>query len=48
MNKASGLFIPAGHIRHFHPTLPASAKSLADERDRMGRRNAQRSKQTYP
>ena len=34
MNKASGLFIPAGRIQHFQPTLPASAKSLADERDR--------------
>ena len=34
VNKASGLFIPAGRIQHFQPTLPASAKSLADERDR--------------
>ena len=34
MNKASGLFIPAGRIQHFHPTLPASAKSLANEQDR--------------
>ena len=33
VNKASGLFIPAGRIQHFQPTLPASAKSLADERD---------------
>ena len=33
-NKASGLFIPAGRIRHFQPTMPASAKSLIDERDR--------------
>ena len=33
MNKASGLFIPTGRIQHFRPTLPASAKSLADERD---------------
>ena len=33
VNKASGLFIPAGRILHFQPTLPASAKSLADERD---------------
>ena len=32
VNKASGLFIPAGSIQHFQPTLPA--KSLADERDR--------------
>ena len=31
VNKASGLFIPASR---FQPTLPASAKSLADERDR--------------
>ena len=34
MNKASGLLIPAGRIQHFQPTLPASAKSLDDERDR--------------
>ena len=34
MNEASGLFILAGRIQHFQPTLPASAKSLADERDR--------------
>ena len=34
VNKASGLFIPAGRIHHFQPTLPASVKSLADERDR--------------
>ena len=34
LNKASGLFIPAGQIQHFQPTLPASAKSLADERNR--------------
>ena len=34
VNKASGLFIPAGRIQLFQPTLPASAKSLADERDR--------------
>ena len=26
--------IPAGRIQHFQPSLPASAKSLADERDR--------------
>ena len=39
MNKASGLFIPAGRIQHFQPTLPASAKSLADERDRKRRLN---------
>ena len=34
VNKASGLFIPAGRIQHFQPTLPASAKSLSDELDR--------------
>ena len=34
VNKASGLFIPVGCIQHFQSTLPASAKSLADERDR--------------
>ena len=34
VNKASGLFILAGRIKHFQPTLPASAKSLAVERDR--------------
>ena len=34
VNKANGLFIPTGRIQHFQPTLPASAKSLADERDR--------------
>ena len=34
VNKASGLLIPAGRIQHFQPSLPASAKSLADERDR--------------
>ena len=34
VNKASGLFISAGRIQHFQPTLPASAKSLAVERDR--------------
>ena len=28
VNKVSGLFIPAGRIQHFQPTLPASAKSL--------------------
>ena len=32
--KASGLFNPAGRIQHFQPTLPASAKSLVNERDR--------------
>ena len=53
VNKASGLFIPARSIQHFQPTLPASAKSLADERDQKTqtkscRRNAQRSKQTDP
>ena len=39
MNKASGLFIPASRIRHVQPTLSASAKSLADERDRKRRLN---------
>ena len=39
VNKASGLFIPAGRIRHFHQTLLASAKSLADERGRKRRLN---------
>ena len=34
VNKANGLFIPAGRIQHFQPTLPESAKSLADERNR--------------
>ena len=34
VNKASGLFIPTGRNQHFQQTLPASAKSLADERDR--------------
>ena len=35
VNRASGLFIPAGRIQHCQPSLPASAKSLVDERDRM-------------
>ena len=35
VNKASGLFIPAGRILQYQPTLPASAKSLADEVDRV-------------
>ena len=34
VNKASGLFIPTGRIQQFHPTLPTSAKSLADNRNR--------------
>ena len=34
VNKASGLCIQAGRIQHSQPTLPASAKSLANERDR--------------
>ena len=34
VNKASGLFIPAGRIQHFKPTIPSSVKSRADERDR--------------
>ena len=33
MNKASDHFIPAGRIQQFQPTLPGSAKSLADERN---------------
>ena len=28
VNKACGLFIPAGFIQHFQPTRPASAKSM--------------------
>ena len=36
-NKTRGLFIPANRIRHFQPTLQASAKSIAVERDRMRR-----------
>ena len=31
VKKASGLFIPAGRIQYFRPTLSASAKSLANE-----------------
>ena len=34
VNKASGLFIPAGRFQHFQPTLASSAKSLDDERNR--------------
>ena len=34
VNKTSGLFIPAGRIQHSKPTLPASAKTLSDERER--------------
>ena len=34
VNKASGLFIPSGRIQHIQPTMPASAKLYADERDR--------------
>ena len=34
VNKASCHFIPAGRIQHFQPSLPASAKSLADEREK--------------
>ena len=34
VNKASDIFIPAGRIQHVQSTLPASAKLLADERDR--------------
>ena len=40
-NKAIGIFILAGRIWHFQPTLLASAKSLADGRDRRRRQNAQ-------
>ena len=47
VNKASDLFITAGRIQRFLPTLLASAKSLADERDRNRRRKAQRSKQIH-
>ena len=39
VSMARGLFIPAGCIRHFQKTLPASAKSLSDERDRRHRLN---------
>ena len=39
VNKASGLFIPVGLIQHFKSTLPASTKSLADERDKKRRLN---------
>ena len=34
VNRASGLFIQVGRILHFQPTVPALAKSLADEWDR--------------
>ena len=34
VNKSSGLFIPAGRNQYFQPHMPASAKWLADERDR--------------
>ena len=46
--KASGLFMSTGRIPRIQPTLSASAKSLPGERDRMCRRNAQRSKHTDP
>ena len=36
-NKSSGHFIPPDRIQHIQPTMPASAKSLADERDRKRR-----------
>ena len=39
VNKASCIFIPAGRIQHLQRTLPASAKSHADERDRKRRLN---------
>ena len=35
MTIASGHFIPAGRIQHLQPTLPASAETIADERDRI-------------
>ena len=35
VNNTSGLFIPTGRIQRFQPTLPASTKSLVDERDRI-------------
>ena len=35
MYKASDLFTLTGRIQHIQPTKPASAKSLADERDRI-------------
>ena len=35
MSKARSLLIPADRIPHFKPILPASAKSLADERERI-------------
>ena len=34
VNKSSDLLPPVGRIQHFHPTLSASVKWLADERDR--------------
>ena len=40
VNKASGLFIQSGRIQYFQPTLSASAKPLADERDQRRRLNA--------
>ena len=46
VNKASVLLIPAGCILQLQPTLPDSAKSLADERDR--KRSVLRSKQADP
>ena len=39
VKKASGIFIAAGRIRHFQPTLQASALSFADERGRECRLN---------
>ena len=38
--KASGLFIPGDRIQHSHPTLPASAYSLADVGDRKSGLNS--------
>ena len=34
VSNASGLFIPADRIQHLQPTLSASVKSLADEREK--------------
>ena len=39
VKSASCLFVPAGRTQHFQTTLPASAKSLADERDRKRGQN---------
>ena len=39
VHRASSLYIPAGRIQHFQPTLPASAMSLTDQPDRKRRLN---------